>query len=1104
MPNQPADTEQLPITGDHVGRWLLGNILGVGGMATVYAATGPEDQLVAVKVLHPGKTDDEEARRFKREFLILRSLRHPAIVSVYEAGLAGKFPWIAMELIPGTDLASMIKQWQTHPPSNRLALVESICRDICGALSHIHGAGLIHRDLKPSNILVTPEHRAKLTDFGVVKAPFGQFQTQLTAIGSLVGTAAFMSPEQISGTTVDGRSDLYSLGAVMYVMLTGMRPITADTVAGYLARHLNEAPRDPRELNPRISRKLAHICLRLLEKDPDQRFSTADQVLQALNLEDEQQEIVSWGRSAELAQLLSRMATSGAKRGGLVILECPPGCGRTSLLQKLYREAEAAGHGISTGSAGDPELIHRLGTQVPAYGNADGGSSPARVLADRTRGRPWNLLIDDLEQIEPQQLKALTGFLRQHVSLEGNPLLIVVATTHRSGAIGAFCSGVTTGMSTDSVVLSPLNASSILGLLRDLGVTGPAGSALAQRLVRAKLTWPGPIIDRVEALIRDGWLQQDGPSTLRLGRTLEALETEPLPVPNRARDLLKEALEQLEPAPRTVVHALAVLGGEADPATLAHITEQPSDRVGRAITMLARAGFVVEHTTGIHMLVRVDSKYSASALYDMIPDPERLLLHQRVARALKRGRGRARAGEVAHHLVRGGLYAEALPLLLRAASSHIRGNRSAQASALLDEAEQAQTRGQRDLEPSKRLAFARELALLQADLAEQMGQYEQALDAWQRALTAAETEGNPKAATRAQARLGVLELRSNSAEAVQRLRPVWQSLSRGEPLWPDVTDALATGLLAEGRVHESRTLFQQLHKLGEDVSSLAIRADALYGLATFQLAEETPSKARAALHTAETALRQTARNERWGRAMVHLAELAYARGALIAAAERAGEVARNPSVSAALRIAGRSLLLHCADALGDSSSAVPQSTSLLEDVTTVQASGSRRWALHARAARGLLAIGRPRQAESLLDPDLADVWTGLDENSEPGLSDPPGQIFALRARVTSDVDLASADAWSALGRDLPRFPIPAARIAIDAAHGLVQAADPSAEDAVMEALDRTNRPELGLLRLEAAWLGHSIDLVSDDDLTALTHQVARDSGEQPDLSRRWL
>ena len=1101
MPNYTAEPEQLPLTGDRVGRWLLGDVLGVGGMATVYSATGPKREVVAVKVLHPGKTDDEEARRFKREFLTLQSLRHPAIVSVYEAGLAGKFPWIAMELIPGTDLASMIQQWASHPPADRQALVESICRDICGALSHIHGAGLIHRDLKPSNILVTPDHRAKLTDFGVVKAPFGQFQTQLTAVGSLVGTAAFMSPEQISGTTVDGRSDLYSLGAVMYVMLTGARPITADTVAGYLARHLNEAPRDPRELNPHISKKLAHICLRLLEKDPDQRFTTADQLLRALDHHNAVELVETWGRTTELGQLLARITVSGAQRGGIVVVEGPAGSGRTNLLQKLAADAGASGHGVTLASAGNPDLLTHLSSGLPGSGEAEDELSPVDILAARTRGRPWTLIIDDFESIEPSTLKQLTALLRQHVHLENNPLLVIAATTHRAGAIGAFCSGVTTGLSTTSVVLTPLNASSIHGMLRDLGMTGPEAGTLAQRFVRADITWPGPIIERVEAMVRDGWFHREAPGRLRLVRDAAALERAPLPVPNQARNLLEQSLRALDRTQRTVLYTLAVLGGESDPATLRQITERAAAEVQQAIHALAAARFVTENTVGLHMLIQVHADHRASTLYELIPGNERVLLHRRVARALQTGR--ARAAEVAHHLVRGEQHAAALPLLLRAIDGHMRIHRNAEAQSELEQAERSLQLATAELSIPETHTFTRKLAERSAQLSERTGQETHALAAWERAHAAAESEADQAALRQARARIGILHARNDHTKAVRHLAPVWKTLSRGEPLWPEVTDALATGLLGVGRPRDSQKLFERLLKFGRDLGSAAIQADARYGLATLRLADDRPQDARDAFHAAETALRDAGRHERWGQAMVHLAELAYARGALLAATERAGEVARSPHVSDTVRIAARAILLHCADASGAPSTANPHGSLLVQELTTLQVGRNVGWMLRSSAARALLAIGQVEQAETILNPQLPDIWDDLDESLEPGLSDPAGQLFALRARIATDADLASADAWSALSRDLPQFPVPGARIAIDAAHGLVRCADPSAEDAVMEALDRTDQAELGLLRLEAAWLGHSLNLVTADDLQALTRQVARDSGEQPDLSRRW-
>ena len=200
-----AHIEPPPLPGDQVGSYRLGDMLGVGGMATVYKATHPEHGLVALKVLHPGKADTEEARRFRREFLTLRELDHPAVVRVFEAGKHGVYPWLAMEYVDGVDLGTLVDRWNAEPPADRFGRVEVIFRDLCEALRAVHVAGLVHRDLKPSNVLVTSGGRAKLTDFGVVKSQGGQFTTQLTVAGKLVGTVAFMAPEQITGEVVQLR-----------------------------------------------------------------------------------------------------------------------------------------------------------------------------------------------------------------------------------------------------------------------------------------------------------------------------------------------------------------------------------------------------------------------------------------------------------------------------------------------------------------------------------------------------------------------------------------------------------------------------------------------------------------------------------------------------------------------------------------------------------------------------------------------------------------------------------------------------------------------------------------------------------------------------------
>jgi len=1103
VPSTPPKTEPPPLTGDQVGRWRLHQVLGVGGMATVYAATGPGGEEVAVKVLHPGKTDDEEARRFRREFLTLRGLRHPAIVAVYEAGRAGEYPWIAMERIPGTDLESMIGRWATHPPPDRNGLVEVIFRDICQALAHIHGAGLIHRDLKPSNVLITPDHRAKLTDFGVVKAPFGQFHTQLTAVGSLVGTAAYMSPEQISGDPVDGRSDLYSLGAVLYVMLTGQRPIVADTVAGYLARHLNEPPRDPRELDPRVPARLAHICLRLLAKDPAQRYATAEQVLDALDEDEDDHTHEAHGRAAELATVMGLLGNLKPGHGGLVVVEGPPGSGRTTLLRKLIQEARAAGHGVSVGAGPAPDLLHRLCAQIPSLGPQGTDGTPVERIAARTRGRPWTLIIDDFDAVSTPVLDDLTRLVRQQVAIEGDALLVLVAVSQRTGAVGTFSSGATTGLTPVHIRLSELSRDATLRLLRDLGLGGAACAALARRLVDDHIAWPGAIIDRLEALVRDGWLHRDIHGTLHLDRSLEDLRVAVLPVPTRAREALARSLDRLDTADRTVLDTLVVLGGESDPATLSEITELQGHVVERAALRLARAGFVVEDTVGLVPLVRLHDNHPASVLYDLIGGAWRARIHQSIAQALQQRRGRTPAAEVAHHLVRAGQHAEALPLLLRGAAVHLRAGRFPEARTLLEDAERSRPQAEVALDDAAVHALRRELATLEADLAERTGDAAGALAAWTRARDAARTEGNKPARTRARAGMGMVLAAFESPRAVGLLAPAWKAMSRGDPLWPAVTRALARALLAAGRVKDARILWKRLGQLARDIGSTPLQAEAVLGLALVHLADDPPDRARTALTRAEALLHTHGPPETLNECVLHLGELAHARAALVAAAERAGEVVRAPTASVVHRVCSQSLLVHCADARGELRAATPLLDPLFRAAQDEVSSNSTTWRTRAAAARALLTAGRDQEARTLLDPDLPEVWDSLDDGVGPGLTDPAGQIQALRSRTSPDSDLATAEAWSALGRDLPAFPVPAARIALDAAHGLVRAADPSAEDAVMEALDRTDRPELGLLRLEAAWLGARIDLVSPEDLEALAAQVARDSGETPDLAERW-
>ena len=153
---------------------------------------------MAIKILHPGKTSEEDLRRFQREFLSLKTLEHQNIVKVYESGVHNNYPWISMEVVEGSDLDSLIRSWTYPLQAPQFQIIRNILIQMCRALEYIHAQGIIHRDLKPSNVLITQSGIPKLTDFGVVKNP-QQFKSELTTMGSLVGTVAFMAPELIIG-----------------------------------------------------------------------------------------------------------------------------------------------------------------------------------------------------------------------------------------------------------------------------------------------------------------------------------------------------------------------------------------------------------------------------------------------------------------------------------------------------------------------------------------------------------------------------------------------------------------------------------------------------------------------------------------------------------------------------------------------------------------------------------------------------------------------------------------------------------------------------------------------------------------------------------------
>ncbi|MER5348882.1 protein kinase [Kitasatospora sp. NPDC002551] len=252
------------------GRYELVEILGVGGMATVWRGVDHVlGRQVAVKVLNGGLADDPRfAERFGREAQHAAMLVHPRIVMVFDSGVDQGSPYIVMELVQGRSLAALLAQRPGLPVEQAVGIAAAVCE----GLAHAHAAGLVHRDIKPGNIMITDDGGVKVVDFGIARAGSSH---NLTQTASVLGTAAYLSPEQATASPLDGRTDLYAVGCVLTEMLTGAPPFTAETPVAIAYKHVGEQPLPPSLRRPGLPPALDAAVLRLLAKHPGDRPADA-------------------------------------------------------------------------------------------------------------------------------------------------------------------------------------------------------------------------------------------------------------------------------------------------------------------------------------------------------------------------------------------------------------------------------------------------------------------------------------------------------------------------------------------------------------------------------------------------------------------------------------------------------------------------------------------------------------------------------------------------------------------------------------------------------------------------------------------------------------
>jgi len=262
-------------------RYVIEELLGQGGMSAVYKATDPNlKRVVAIKMIHTHLSDNPDfVKRFEEEAAAVAQLRHNGIIQVHDFNQDNGVYYMVLEFVPGETVLDFLKRLNEENRHISSVKAASYMADICDAVDYAHQRGMIHRDIKPANVMLTVNDQVVLMDFGIAKIVGG---TRHTATGAVVGTAMYMSPEQIKGEQPDRRTDIYSLGVSLYEMVSGRPPFDADSSMSLMMKHINDPVPNPRKLNPDVPDELIAVINKAMAKDPNQRYQTAAQMATAL------------------------------------------------------------------------------------------------------------------------------------------------------------------------------------------------------------------------------------------------------------------------------------------------------------------------------------------------------------------------------------------------------------------------------------------------------------------------------------------------------------------------------------------------------------------------------------------------------------------------------------------------------------------------------------------------------------------------------------------------------------------------------------------------------------------------------------------------------
>jgi tetratricopeptide (TPR) repeat protein len=905
--------------GARIGPYVYERLVGRGGMAWVLLARDPNRQPVALKVLRASRLNTGQ-KRFKREFHALVRINHPNVIRVESYGDIYGHPYIAMEYVEGHDLHQLVRSFKGMPHQMRWKRCDRILVDLCRALAHIHRRGLVHRDLKPSNILLDPQGRAKLTDFGIVKDLDPSADPNVS--NTLVGTWAYASPEQICGDPIDHRSDLYSLGVILFVMLTGRRPFVAKDIAGYLELHKDHQPPRPRELVPQVPEYLDEICVRLMRKAPRDRFQSAQEVLFTVEHanEDNSHSVVTrardeneWelplvGRTLELASLKEVLADLMRGQGSALWVLGPVGCGRTRLIELCVHQAQRLGfpvHVTRTRESAGPfgalerltaELKSDLGPEFPpdleeavkAFNRDQGpvqGDLRYRVfdglrlaLERALDNGPRVVAVDDLH-LAPGAVFDLLAYIMRTVVGKGAPLLIIgsARTDLPDFSVDRLTDPSLLGSSPRVLEPGPLGQGDLQDLIKSILGDAQGSRALAQRLHRETEGNPLFVSQFLQTLMQRGIITAS-PSGLALAIDTEEVRAGHLEIPAGIRSVLGTRLDAVPAEQRGLLEVLAVNGRELDLDVLLDVVGQDEDIVLDRLDELMDARILVEHRQG--PLVSIDfthGKFGDIIYRDLEPD-RRVALHRELAviHEERSGASAAAAELIGEHYRRGGEAGKAYLHLVVAAQRFHERSLQVEAWKLSEQAIAVEDTAKADL---ARNAFRRirlDLLRTRADVIYGRGEWSKARDLLEEACKLADRLALDSEGARMKLRLSRAEARLGNT--VQSDRLLAQALEVGRAnkdrgLITDVLQGMAAAAWNQGDLESCRARTSEGLVLAVGSELEGARAELLLGHTAVQAALGHLAEATEGLTEAEGILKKLGLKRSRVLALANLAEL---------------------------------------------------------------------------------------------------------------------------------------------------------------------------------------------------------------------------------------